>query len=89
MFKDNASIMFCNVPLKDSFTPELKFPDHMSSKMFISFFLQSKINKGFKSSLIQKVHITVSVQLQKAQHEPSQGVRVLSSETIGHFLKKN
>ncbi len=34
--------------IKDKFTPELKFPDNlltpMSSKMFMSFFLQSKIN---------------------------------------------
>ncbi len=40
-----------NQHLKDSFTPELIFPDNlltpMSSKMFMSFFLQSKINVSF------------------------------------------
>jgi len=34
-----------------------------------------------------KVQNSVSVQLQRALHDPSQGIRVLSSETIGHFLK--
>ncbi len=36
-----------------------------------------------------KVQIAVSMQLQRALHDPSRGIRVLSSETIGHFLKKN
>ncbi len=32
-----------------------------------------------------KVQIAVSVQLQKALYDPSRGIRVLSSEKIGHF----
>ena len=36
-----------------------------------------------------KVQIAVSVQLQRALHDPRRGIRVLSRETIGHFLKKN
>ncbi len=36
-----------------------------------------------------KVQIAVSMQLQKALHDPSQGIRVLSNEMIGHFLKQN
>ncbi len=35
-----------------------------------------------------KVQNAVSVQLQRALHDPSQGKRVLSSETIDHFPKK-
>ncbi len=31
----------------------------------------------------------VSLLLQRVLHDPSRGIRVLSSETIGHFLKKN
>ncbi len=31
----------------------------------------------------------VSVQLQRALHDPRQGIRALSSHTIGHFLKTN
>ncbi|ROI69460.1 Eukaryotic translation initiation factor 2 subunit 2 [Anabarilius grahami] len=34
-----------------------------------------------------KVKITVSVQLQRALNDTRRGIRVLSSETIGHFLK--
>ncbi len=36
---------------------------------------------------VLKVQIEVSVQLQRALPNPSQGTRVLSSETISHFLK--
>ncbi len=35
-----------------------------------------------------KVQIAGSMQLQRALHEPSRGLKVLSSEAIGH-LKKN
>ncbi len=35
-----------------------------------------------------KVQIAVSMQLQRALHEPSRGITVLSSESIGNFLKK-
>ncbi len=35
-----------------------------------------------------KAQNTVSVQLQRALQDPSRGIRVLSSETIGRFLKK-
>ncbi len=35
-----------------------------------------------------KVQIAVSIQFQRALHDPSQGIKVLCSETIGHFLKK-
>ncbi len=35
-----------------------------------------------------KVQIAFSVQLQRALHDPSWGIKVLSSEKIGHFLKK-
>ncbi|ROL42886.1 hypothetical protein DPX16_10942 [Anabarilius grahami] len=35
-----------------------------------------------------KVKITVSVQLQRALNDTGRGIRVLSSEMIGHFLKK-
>ncbi len=34
-----------------------------------------------------KAQNAVSVQLQKALHDPSRGIRVLSREMIGHFLK--
>ncbi len=34
-----------------------------------------------------KVQIAVSVQLQKAPHNPSWGIRVLSSKTTSHFKK--
>ncbi len=35
-----------------------------------------------------KVQIAVSMQLQRALHDPSQGIRILSSKTIANFLKK-
>ncbi len=35
-----------------------------------------------------KVQTALSMQLQRALHDPSHGIRVLSSETIGHFLNK-
>ncbi len=35
-----------------------------------------------------KVQTAVSLQLQRTLHDPSRGTRVLSSEAIGHFLKK-
>ncbi len=35
-----------------------------------------------------KVQIAVSMQLQRALHDPSWGIRVLSSETIAHFLNE-
>ncbi len=34
-----------------------------------------------------QVQISVSMQLQRALHNPSRGIRVLSSKMIGHFLK--
>ncbi len=34
-----------------------------------------------------KVQIAVSMQPQRALQDPSQGINVLSSETIGHFLR--
>ncbi len=37
---------------------------------------------------VLKVQIEVSMQLQRALHDPSWGIRVLSNEMIGHFLKK-
>ncbi len=37
---------------------------------------------------VLKVQIAVSMQLQRALHDPSRGIRVLSSETICHFQKK-
>ncbi len=37
---------------------------------------------------VLKVQIEVSMQLQRALHDPSRGIRVLSNEMIGHFLKK-
>ncbi len=36
-----------------------------------------------------KAQTAVSIQLQNILNTPSRGIRVLSSETIGHFLKKN
>ncbi len=33
-----------------------------------------------------KVQIAVSMQLERALNNPSQGISVLYSETIGHFL---
>ncbi len=33
------------------------------------------------------VQIAVSIQLQRALHDPSRGISVLSSETIGHNKK--
>ncbi len=36
---------------------------------------------------VLKVQIAVSMQLQMALHDPSRGIRFLSSETIFHFLK--
>ncbi len=38
---------------------------------------------------VLKVLIAVSMQLQRAIHNASFEIRVLSSETIGHFLKTN
>ncbi len=35
-----------------------------------------------------KVQIAVSGQLQRALHDPGQGISVLSSKMIGHFLNK-
>ncbi len=35
-----------------------------------------------------KVQIAVLMQLQSALHDPRPGIRVLSSEAIGHFLRK-
>ncbi len=35
-----------------------------------------------------KVQIAVSMQLQMALHDPTQGIRVLCSKTISHFLKQ-
>ncbi len=35
-----------------------------------------------------KVQISVSLQHQRALHDPSQGIRIASSKTIGHFLKE-
>ncbi len=32
--------------------------------------------------------LKVQIAVQRALHNPSQGIRVLASETIGHFLRK-
>ncbi len=36
-----------------------------------------------------KVQIAVSMQLQMALHDPTQGIRVLCNKMISHFLNKN
>ncbi len=68
----------------------------MSSKMFMSFFLQSqkikflwKTFQDFSPYSGLQWWPTISrskIQLQRAPHDPSRGIRALSSKTISHFL---
>ncbi len=76
------------------------FRIHLTINLHSCIFLQSQRNYFFflwKHCRISlhivdfysgfKVQIAVSTQLQKALHNPSQGIRDLSSETIGNFIK--
>ncbi len=69
----------------------------MSSKMFMSFFLQLKRNEGFwgKHSRIlvdfsggQSVEGPSWSFSAASKDDPSWEIRVLSRETVGHFLRK-
>ncbi len=72
----------------------------MPSKMCMSFFIQLKIDflrKHYRHFLHivdlnvangLKVQIADLMQLQSTLHDPSQGIRVLHSRKICHFLKK-
>ncbi len=100
LFCINVATEFLTV-VEEKFTSKIKISwsfTHPHVIQDVRVFLQSQRNLGFwgKHSKMflhivdfngLKVQIAVSMQLQRALHNPIFGIRVLSSEMIGHFLK--